>query len=171
MHSLNKVIDDILKREGGYVNHPDDKGGPTNMGVTRKTLSKWRGVVVSPSDVENLRLPEARIIYKALYWDLPGFDALNLHYVLAEMVFDTAIHSGPRRAKQLLQKAAGVKADGLIGPLSREAIQAHEPIELASAFIGERVEFLGKLITKKPSQAVFAFGWMVRMNELIRLIK
>jgi lysozyme family protein len=168
--NLTSVVTDIIEREGGYVNHPMDRGGPSNMGITLRTLSNWRGTVIFPIDVEKLKRSEAERIYVDLYWTLPGFGCMDLPDEVAVMVLDTAVHSGPRLAKKLLQRALNVKADGLIGPVSLDAIEeaSEKPIKLAVDFMGERILFLGRIITMHPHQAVFAHGWMSRIKQLLQ---
>ena len=60
MPSVDEMIDDILRREGGYVNHPADRGGPTNYGITQKTLSRYIGRAALTSEVKNLSEDVAR---------------------------------------------------------------------------------------------------------------
>ena len=95
----------VLRHEGGYVDHPSDPGGATNMGITRKTLAHWRNVSpwtdLPKLEVQKLTHGEAGLIYRALYWnacragDLP--DGVDL------AVFDFAVNSGPDRAVRTLQ--------------------------------------------------------------------
>jgi lysozyme family protein len=174
-HIIDHFTCRLIEREGGYVNHPADRGGPTNMGITLKTLRRWRKqrgypFEVTADDIKNLSMGEAISIYRQFYWFDPGFDDLNLSVPMVEMVFDTGVHSGTKVAKRLLQAAAGTKVDGVIGPKSVAAIDAMEPVKLASAFMAFRVAYIGRLITKRPSQAAFAWGWMNRMKELMFLI-
>jgi lysozyme family protein len=165
--TIYKLISDLLVREGGYVNNPADRGGPTNMGITQKTLSNWRGYPCTAQDVENLKEMEARTIYHEIYWVRPGFHQIDLSPVVIEMIFDTGVHSGPGRAVKLLQKAIAVTVDGSIGPVTRQCAHRLGGQRLASLFIGERVAYLGRLIEKDRTQAEFAAGWMARMREFI----
>jgi hypothetical protein len=64
----DEMIDDILAREGGFVNHPADRGGPTNFGVTQATLASWRGREATIDDVRSLTIDEARDIYRTKYY-------------------------------------------------------------------------------------------------------
>lgn len=164
------LVHRLMEREGGYVDHPNDRGGPTNMGVTIKTLSAWRDYSVTKEEVKNLTFHEASRIYRNLYWTRPGFAQLEITCICKEMLFDAAVHHGPRRAARLLQRAAGAKIDGRLGPLSREAVRIHPGDVLAAGFMAARVHYIGKIITRLPKQAVFAAGWMKRMQEFILLI-
>jgi len=163
-------ISRLLVVEGGFVNHPDDKGGPTNMGITQATLSRWRNKPVSVGDVSNLGDLEARDIYHELYWFRPRLSTLRLDPIVAEMLFDAAVHSGPRRAIKFLQEAIGVRADGAIGPVTRDRAAVFKQPELAAGIMVKRMEYVGRIITKSPSQAVFAAGWMHRLAGLVHKI-
>ena len=166
------LIDRVIDREGGFVWHPDDRGGATKYGITQKMLGRWRklGRLATPAEVEVLSRDEAAEIYLQCYWLEPGLNKLMLHPKLTELVFDAGVHHGPGRAKRLLQKAVGVKVDGIIGPKTQSKLWAMSDREIGMAFMGERIAYLGLIITRRPSQAVFAHGWMRRMQELLRMV-
>lgn len=168
--TLDDLIADLLVREGGYVDHPDDRGGPTNMGITLATLVSYRGRPCTRGDMRALTIHEASSIYKDMYWVKPGLFSLALDPLTQEMLFDTAVHSGPHRAVRLLQSSLGLKDDGVIGPKTRSKVQHTKAPVLAAGYIAARVMFLGRIITNNPSQAVFAAGWMKRMAEFINMI-
>ncbi len=149
-----------LKYEGGYVDHPADPGGATNLGVTRATLAKWRGRSVTKADVRALSRDEAAQIYRRYYWEPcggprlpPGVDVL---------VFDWAVHSGPSRAVRALQKVLGLTTDGVAGPALREAIQKADVTLTIRALCSERRKFLARL----KGFAVFGRGWSRRVDAL-----
>ena len=169
-HHLQTLISALLVREGGYVDHPADNGGPTNMGITLGTLSAYRKAPCTKHDVMVLDDVEAREIYQERYWVEPGFFTLDISPVVVEMLFDTAVHSGPRRAVKLFQASIGVHADGHLGPLTREKAQTLTDTRMAAGFMAARVAYLGRIISKNHSQAVFAAGWMHRMAEFINRI-
>lgn len=165
---MEKILDDVIRREGGFVNHPADRGGPTKYGITAATLGEWRklGRRATVDEVRGLAESEARSIYRQQYITAPGFESVTDRHLL-ELLVDAGIHSGPKRAAQWLQAALGVTADGVIGPQTRAALAASDQAALRRKVIGERVRFLGRLITSDPAQAVFAAGWMNRMAEFI----
>ena len=164
---IDDLIESVLIREGGFVNHPDDRGGPTNMGITQKTLADFLSREVSVHDVQNLSKETAVSIYYQNYWMKPGFHKLDLSPVLTDIIFDTAVHSGPRRAVKMLQAAVWCKEDGVMGPKTIAAAERFSELQLACSYMGARIEFLGRLITKQPSQAAFAHGWMRRMKDFL----
>lgn len=86
----------VLQFEGGYVNDPRDPGGATNMGITRATLSRWRGRPVSVAEVKALTRAEAAEIYRKNYWAAIGGDTLPVGVDL--VAFDIAVNMGVSRA-------------------------------------------------------------------------
>ena len=168
---VEAILDEILRREGGFVDHPADRGGPTKFGITAKTLGEWRGLgrPATPDEVRALIEPEARAIYRQRYIPAPGLDAVKDPRLLALLV-DAAVHSGPKRAVQWLQTALGVAADGLIGPKTRAALSAADPRPLSAKVLAARLRHLGRLITADPAQAAFAAGWMNRIAEFVEYL-
>ncbi len=165
---VESIIDDIIRREGGFVNHPKDRGGPTKYGITAKTLGNWRqlGRVATHSEVSALIVTEAREIYRHRYIVVPGFDAITCPALQALLV-DSSVHSGPQKAVQWLQEVLGVTIDGVIGPKTRTALAASDQNLLYSRVLAIRLRHLGRLITNDPEQSVFAAGWMNRMAEFV----
>ncbi|TVR95612.1 MAG: hypothetical protein EA406_13620 [Rhodospirillales bacterium] len=165
--SIDTLIDGIIRREGGYVNHPADRGGPTKYGITAATLSAHRGLVMlaAASEVQALTLEEAREIYRHQYVSRPRFHQIN-DQRLQEAVVDFGVHSGPSVAARALQQAAGVNDDGIVGPVTLRAVNAADPEVLALRVNLFRALFLMRLIGRNNSQAVFARGWANRLAEL-----
>jgi len=160
------LINRVIEREGGYVNHPADRGGATKFGITQGTLDAWLNDEHT-KDVVHLTLDEARQIYQTKYWDVPGFYKLDVGPRTTELLFDTAVHSGPVQAVKLLQGVLDVKRDGLIGPITRGAAQEYEDRRLFVLLLAKRYEFLANLVAVDPSQSVFMRGWIKRLNELL----
>lgn len=155
-----RCLDEVLRHEGGYADHPSDPGGATNLGVTRKTLARWRGVSpwwkLTKGQVQGLGRDEARKIYQALYWTPSKGPELPAGLDLA--LFDFAVNSGPPKAAKALQRELKVKPDGLIGPLTFEALKrralAAGTAGLIVALCNGRLTFLQRLATT----AVFGKG-------------
>lgn len=162
----DEIIDAILLREGGYVAHPSDRGGHTNHGVTQAVLAEWRGRPVTVDDVRNLTVGEARELYRDRYIAKPGFLTIENQQLRAHAV-DCAVNHGPANAVKMLQKAVRVFADGHLGPQTRAAVNRMDAGALYRRLCAERVRFYGQIITRDPSQAVFAAGWMNRAAEFI----
>jgi lysozyme family protein len=164
----NEIIDELLRREGGFVDHPADPGGATNHGITRKTLTDWRGREVSVEEVRALTDHEARQIYRELYVVRPGFLGIESDAVRS-LVVDCAVNHGVKRAVLLLQEAAHVFTDGILGPNTRAAVNRMTAAALYRRLCAARVRLYGQIITKNPSQSVFAAGWMNRIAEFIEV--
>jgi len=167
---IKDLIGELIAREGGYVNHPADKGGPTKYGITQRTLGHYRRAKATIKDVQELTAEEAALIYEQNYWKQPGFDQLALPTLLEAMVLDAGVLHGPSDSVKFLQTAAKVLPDGQLGPVSRKAINAIPPDRLAADFMAARIIHVGKVITDTPSQAVFAEGWCRRMAHFIQTL-
>lgn len=156
----SRVQSYILASEGGYVDHPKDPGGATNMGITHKTLAAWRGKPVTKADVKNLTKAEALAIYEAQYWNALGADKLptGLDYAVA----DYGISSGPARAVKDLQRVLGVPADGIIGVVTMDAIRDRDTAELIDGLTKRRQEFVRGL----KNYSTFGKGWERRIVDV-----
>lgn len=168
--SIEELIHRLMAREGGYINHPADRGGPTNMGITQGTLSAARGRPVSIQDVKDLSETQAYDIYRLMYWERPRFNTLEVSPVIAEMLFDAGVHHGVGASVGMLQRAVGAKVDGFIGPMTKAAVHRAHPQILASRLMSERLMLIARLVKRDPSQAVFMEGWGKRLVEFIEKI-
>lgn len=161
---LGRIVDCILAREGGYVDHPEDRGGPTKWGITIATLRDARdNDALTSRDVAALTEEEAREIYLSEY-------AMPFAWVtsqrIAELAIDAAVQHGFGNAVKLLQRAVGETPDGLAGPRTRHAVAMADPDQLWRSLFGERLRFYAALVQRAPAQRVFAAGWINRMAEL-----
>lgn len=151
----------VMREEGGYSNHPADNGGPTNYGITHRTLADWRGVPsVTAEQVRAMSHEEARAILRARYWNAVRGDDLPPGVDLA--VFDWAVNAGPARAMRGLQRLAGVSADGAIGPVTLAAVRGRDPRSLALALCDTRLAHLRGL----DDWRVFGKGWAARVERV-----
>lgn len=155
---------EVLRHEGGYVDHPVDPGGATNMGITRKTLARWRNVSpwwdLPKSEVQKLSPTEAGRIYRAGYWNLCRADDMPVGVDLA--LFDYAVNSGPDRAIRALQAVLGVVVDGLVGPLTIGAAARANATNVVNALCDRRLGFLKGLATF----STFGPGWTSRVGSV-----
>jgi lysozyme family protein len=131
--NIDALVDEVIGREGGYSNHPSDKGGPTRWGVTQAVARKYG----YNGDMHVFPREQAVIIYKILYFDHPDFDLIApLSMRVANELFDTGINMGPVVASQFFQKSlnalnqqgtlyADIAEDGDIGPASVKAFEAY----------------------------------------------
>ena len=152
--------------EGGFVNHPDDAGGATKYGVTLATLASWRGHSVTVEDVRALELDEAMHIIADQYIFRAGFHQIA-DWRLRLACVDFAVHSGVTRATTVLQIIVGSEPDGIFGRETGWKVARANVVSVRERVIAERLRHLGRLITKKPSQAAFAAGWLARVGLLL----
>ena len=157
--NFNESLAHVLKHEGGFVNHPKDPGGATNLGCTKRVWEEWVGHEVTVDDIRSLTVADVTPLYKKKYWDAVRGDDLPRGVDFA--VFDLAINSGTGRASKLLQRAVGVAADGAIGPATLAAVANVNPRELATKVCEARMAFLQGL----PTWETFGKGWARRVKE------
>ena len=166
--AIQKLIHDIVNREGGYVNHPEDKGGPTKYGITLGTLMRWRRrLTLTADDVKNLTVEEASQIYLNEYVVAPGFDKIK-DVPLMEAVVDAAVNHGINGASRMLQEALMVSTDGILGDKTWAALAGYKESFVWMRFMAYRLRFYSQDIHHNPSQAVFAEGWLMRCVGLMK---
>ena len=170
MPSVNSIIDNILKHEGGYQNDKEDHGNEfngqylgTNYGITPKVLAAFRGVdTLTEDDMRLLTKEEAREIYKKEYvapvmkWGLPA--------EAVPMAVDMAVNHGARNAQVIIQRAVGATADGAIGPNTIKKIKANRA-GLAHKLVDQRKQFYEGVMQKLPHMEKYRKGWMKRAEE------
>lgn len=152
----DQILDDILRREGGYINHPNDKGGPTKYGITLGTLQGtgvWGDLngdgTVDIEDVKVLTIEQARELYSTKYVD--PFKSHANYPALYELLIDSGVQHGVPR---------------ILGWLSEELTP--DPMVLYKRLLQRRMKFYGEIITARPANAVFAKGWLARLSEFVR---
>lgn len=160
---VKQILSDILDREGGYVNRAEDRGGPTNFGITLGVLSEFRGVPQTAEDVRTMTETEALMIYESRY--ISPFRGIEA-YDLLDLLVDTAVNNGRRRASIWLQRVAGVVEDGEIGPVTLASVNSHSR-QIYYKMCAIRTRAYGALISQKHSQAIFAAGWLNRIGAFI----
>lgn len=147
-----------LQSEGGWSDDPDDPGGATNKGITFATFLKhYPGASIE--DLKSISDTEVSTIYKAGYWDAVHGDDLPAGVDLS--VFDFGVNAGPPRAIEMLQRAAGVDDDGIIGPATLAAVKAIDPVELIRSLAKEQQTYYEGLSTFWK----FGRGWTTRTAQ------
>lgn len=159
----------LLRLEGGYVNHPLDKGGPTKYGVI---LSVWQqhghdkdnDGDIDAEDIKKLSEDDARYIAKKIFWDYFLAD-LILNQSLAEFIVDWGYNSGRKTVAKIVQRLVNVDADGIVGPQTLTAVNCVDQQRLFDTLKIERKVFLNNIVKRRPDQVVFYDGWMNRVNS------
>ena len=149
----------ILEHEGGFVNHPSDPGGMTNLGVTKKVWEEWVGHNVNEKFMRSLTPAIVSPMYKRKYWDAVRGDDLpdGIDYLM----FDFAINAGAGRAIKTMQKVVNTVQDGIIGNKTIEAIKKFDLDDLIDKFSLAKEEFYKAL----PTFKTFGRGWLRRVSE------
>lgn len=160
MATFESCIDNVLKHEGGYVNDPDDLGGETNYGISKRAYPDI--------DIKALTRKEAKAIYEKDYWIRYKIEKMpeELRYIY----FDMVLNMGPGNAAKVVQRTANaknpaperIKVDGRVGPATRKALKNVELERVRS----ERILHYARLVVKKPVQHRFWFGWFRRSLEV-----
>ncbi len=179
---IHQLVDALIEREGGYANHPADRGGPTCFGIT-EAVARAHGYGGAMRDLPR---SEGAAIYRRLYWLRPNFDqvAARSPRVAAEL-FDTGVNMGPAVAVTFLQRALtalnrsgrdfpDLVPDGRIGPETLDALRRYGAVRTKSgetillraldALQGER--YL-RLAERRPANEAFLYGWLAnRIGDL-----
>lgn len=147
----------ILKWEGGYVNHPLDRGGPTNMGITKRTYDAYRASKkLVAQGVDRITKTEVQDIYRNQYFK--QWDTSDLSQGAKMVLFNISVLSGTNRASVIRGRALSVAPD-----------------QKSKAFVSELLNqydlFLGRIVANNPSQKVFQRGWANRQSDLRRFLK
>tara|TARA_B100001287_G_scaffold231969_1_gene202932 strand:+ start:1155 stop:1667 length:513 start_codon:yes stop_codon:yes gene_type:complete len=153
--NFDECLKMLLHHEGGYVNHPKDPGGETNLGVTKRVYEKWGGT----KDMKDLTVEDVAPIYKKEYWDKCRCDELESGVDWA--VFDWAVNSGTGRAAKAIQKICGATQDGAIGPKTLALINTQDTNYVVEEFGKIRQQFYESLKTFDT----FGKGWTRRNKE------
>lgn len=151
----------VFGKEGGYVDDPDDRGGPTNMGITLATLRSWRrDPTLVAADVARMSRGEAQTIYREWFWEEPNFHLLPPGLDL--LMFDFGVNSGPERATKFLQDSLGVEPDGKVGPITIEAAWNADRIRVIDEVCDARLAFMRGL----TNWWKYKNGWTDRVAKL-----
>lgn len=177
MSTINIMLEELLKKEGGYVNHPNDRGGPTNYGVTEQQARAYGYA----GDMRNLPRSTALNIYRQMYWSEPKFDLVASRLpALAMELFDTGVNMGPSRAARFLQRVLNALnkrgtvykdliVDGNIGNMTLYALDNFiksrgrrdaEHVLLEACDAQQAVRYI-EIAEANPSQEDFVFGWLL----------
>lgn len=172
---VDNLIDEVIGREGGYSNHPADRGGATRWGITER-VARAHGYA---GDMRSFPRGEAVAIYRRIYWLRPGFDRVAEHAPrIAAELFDTGVNMGPGTASGFLQRALNalnrgasdypdIAIDRKVGPATLGALRGFiarrgergEDVLLKAieALQGERYV---RLAEQRPGNEAFLYGWL-----------
>ena len=173
--TIDQIINGVLRREGGFVDHSDDLGGPTKFGITA-------GVAMASGctrDVRSLSVRDARKIYKEQYYCRPGFDRVAKHSpCIASELVDTGVNMGVVTAARFLQRAlnalnkrasiySDIEVDGYIGNKTIAALSAYfnhrgaegEEVMLKALNCLQGARYI-ELSEAREANESFTYGWL-----------
>jgi lysozyme family protein len=173
---IDTLMEALIDREGGYVHHPADKGGPTCFGIT-EAVARAHGYA---GPMRKLPRADAAAIYKRLYWQRPKFDEIARRSDrLAAELFDTGVNMGPAVAVTFLQRALtalnrggkdypDLTPDGRVGPTTLAALdtflstrgQSSGETVLLRALEALQGERYLRLAERRPANEAFLYGWL-----------
>jgi lysozyme family protein len=175
MTELASLLKKLIAREGGFADHPADRGGATNWGIT-SAVARQNGYV---GEMRDLSRTEAERIYRSVYWEKPGYSALEaLAPSLAAELFDAGVNTGPQTATRFLQRAlnalnrnghdyADLTVDGECGSVTREALSrflakrgAPGEAVLVKAVQALRGAHYITLAENRSANEAFVYGWL-----------
>jgi lysozyme family protein len=176
--TIEDILDEVLRSEGGFVEDPADPGGATNHGIS---LLYARGVGLDNDsdgdtdrdDILRVTAEQARELYRGDFWTRPGINRLPGE--IQPVMVDWAVNSGPPRPIMALQRVINMARigfeldeDGVIGPKTRRAAQ-HAQTEMGpylnNAIVDERLGFYRHLVVGRPAAARFLHGWLARAEH------
>jgi lysozyme family protein len=146
---FDSAFEALIGHEGGHVDHPDDPGGETKYGISKRSYPEV--------NIAGLTLDDAKAIYRRDYWDRVRADELPSE--LRFLLFDAAVNAGVAQSIKWLQRAVGARDDGVIGPITLAAIADSNPHQISSNFLGQRL----KHMTDLRHWDQFGRGWARRI--------
>lgn len=176
--TATQLVDEVIAREGGYSDHPADRGGPTNFGITEQVARAYG----YKGDMRQLPRATAVAIYLSRYWSGPGYDKISQRdAAVAAELFDAGVNMGPAMAGKFLQRALNVlnneakhypdiAVDGAVGPMSLFSLDSYQQRRgrdeggrvLLWVVRALRTGRYVDIMEANPSQEVFGYGWFAR---------
>jgi lysozyme family protein len=175
MANITKSLAYTLANEGGYVDNPLDRGGPTNKGITLKLYSQYCGKLMAPRDLQNISDEDVLGVYNRFFWSL-----LDLNQVaddnVATALFDIAVNMGPHESCLLAQTAlswmptwAQMQKDGIMGSWTLNALNKTDPDTFITFFENAVDKHYRDICSKDITQVAFLGGWIKRAQRLLTL--
>ena len=157
--NFEKALALVLQHEGGYVNHPSDPGGRTNLGVTQRVWEQYVGHPVDEATMRSLTKEMVAPLYRKQYWDVCHCD--DLPAGVDYLAFDFSVNAGSFRSIKTIQRALNITADGVIGPVTIKAIQDANAEDFITNFTAAKEVFYRSL----SNFPTFGRGWLNRVAE------
>jgi len=166
MADFEQAVSVVLKHEGGFCDNPNDPGGATMRGISRRFLA-GHGMYDAAEDIKNLTEDFAKDIYKKFFWIPNKYEAF-VDQNVATKVFDAAVNMGAQRANRLLQRALGalgnegIVPDGFVGSQTLEFVNKADPARLIRKCSEEFAAYYTVLASRNPTLREFLPNWLHR---------
>lgn len=184
MSDFSKCITKTLQYEGvsststGYVDHPLDKGGATNFGISLsfvkdtgdiETFDTNGDMILDKTDIKNMTFEQAVKAYKKYFWDYYDLDSIEDNKKCF-LIFDSAVNHGLKGATRLVQKTLSelgypIKVDGIYGPKTKSALIECPVDDFIRVFQEKRTALYNAIVKNNPKQKVFLKGWLNRIDQ------
>jgi lysozyme family protein len=164
--TFNHAFEFVIKNEGGYVLDPDDKGGETFAGISKKTYPDL--------DIQNLKLNDIKEIYHRDFWE-NSFVSKIQHPEIAIKFFDLSVLTGVKQASLIFQRCIIAAGQQIIldGEVGEQTLNAFNKIKNYEGFIwlmrAESIAFFYQILDHSPSQKKFLLGWIARVFRTPKL--
>jgi lysozyme family protein len=175
MSHFPKAYEYTLKNEGGWSNHPADRGGATMMGVTLATFSRWLGRQATEAELKAIAPETVKAIYKEWYFDVNRLDEVK-SFAIACAIYDIGVVCGVRTAARLAQRALRdlgdnlIVVDGIIGRATLRSLNQVDPKKFVHTFKARVDAHFQGIVDRNQSQKVFLRGWLNRSRRLLTLV-
>lgn len=186
MANFNESFRITFEKEGGYCNNPNDKGGETIFGISRRYHPEWAGwnavdmtkqfCVAEEGTKEfneeltnhlklNGTIQKQKLeFYKDKFWNVLKLDDVK-NQKIANAIFDASVNHDPADAAKMAQNALGICADGIVGSKTIEALNSAEEFRFLRAFTVNRIRHYKSIVSRDVSQSVFLSGWIRRAES------
>jgi lysozyme family protein len=176
---VESMIGRLMAREGGFVDHPMDRGGPTKWGITLVTLAAHRGMACTAGDVQAMNQVEASAIYQRYWFDHSRLRLRHWPYRrLAEVTLDASVMFSLGRSmsvvwvqeainRRLDEGETPLRSDGWAGARTLDAMLRFAERDLVAAVVAARCRKHGRVVAARPVQVVFLAGWVNRATEWV----
>lgn len=162
--NYDNCLKELLIHEGGFVNHPADPGGMTNLGVTKATYEDWIGYPVTEKIMRGLTISHVKTLYKTRYWNPVKADELPAGLDLC--VFDFGVNAGVNRAARYVQRMVGAEQDGQIGPKTLSLVSQMVKSLGANHVVMKYQDMRRDYYRQLPTFSTFGKGWLRRVKEV-----
>lgn len=169
--SFDRCFAHVVGVEGGFSNHPRDRGGPTKYGITKGTLEEFLGHTVSVQEVADLRLDLAKNIYRQRYWNQAKLDEVASQKIQL-VLFDQAVNRGVSSAVKQAQRVLNLLVQPVVDVTGRcdtqtvARLNQVPPEAFCASYLATSLSFYRELVDRNPTQQVFLKGWENRVKKL-----